>query len=100
VLSVGPGARQFSPFKDVHVGKRPPVGNIHYQQLPGYRLEVKTAGSGVSSQPNCGALALVVREFLISLGWNSASETCALESIEEMDDYDFVSTAFGRLGGS
>src|SRR5271163_524130 len=87
MLSVGLGARQFSPSKDLPVGKSLHVGNIHYRQLPGYRLEVKTAGSGVSSQPSCAALPLVVREFLI-LGWNSASETCALESSEEMDDYD------------
>jgi hypothetical protein len=46
------------------------VGNIHYRHLPGYRLEVKTAGSGVSSQSSCAALPLVVGEFLIFLGWN------------------------------
>ena len=65
MLSVGPGARQFSPSKDLPIGKSPHVGNIHYRQLPGYRLEVKTAGSGVSSQPSCAALPLVVGEFLI-----------------------------------
>jgi hypothetical protein len=46
VLPVGPGARQFSPSKDLPVGKSPRVGNIYYRQLPGYRLEVKTAPSG------------------------------------------------------
>ena len=65
MLSVGPGARHCSPSKDLPVGKSLHVGNIHYRQLPGYRLEVKTAGSGVSSEPSCAALPLVVGEFLI-----------------------------------
>jgi hypothetical protein len=65
MLSIGPGARQFSPSKDLPVGKSPHVGNIHYRHLPGYRLEVKTAGSGVSSQAELRSSALAVREFLI-----------------------------------
>ena len=46
MLSVGPGARQFSPSQDLPLGKSPHVGNIHYRQMPGYRLEAKTAGGG------------------------------------------------------
>jgi hypothetical protein len=54
VLPVGAGTRQFSPSKNLPIGKRGHhVGNIHYRHLRGYRLEVKTAGSGVSSQSSC-----------------------------------------------
>jgi hypothetical protein len=63
VLPVGPGARQFSPSKDLPVGKSPRVGNIYYRQLPGYPLEVKTAPSG-KALSRVAALPLVVREFL------------------------------------
>ena len=45
MLSVGPGARQFSPSQDLPLGKSPNVGNVHYRHLPGYRLEIKTADS-------------------------------------------------------
>ena len=58
MLSVGPGARHCSPSEDLPVGKSPHVGNIHYRQLPGYRLEVKTAGSGVSSRAELRSSAL------------------------------------------
>ena len=68
------------------------VGNIHYRQLPGYRLEVKTAGSGVSSEPSCAALPLVVGEFLIFLGWNG-TETGHLE-VQRMP----AGKEFGRIG--
>jgi hypothetical protein len=64
VLSVGPGARQFSPSQDLPVGESPPVGNLHYRHRPGYRLEVKTAGSAVSGSGRVAQLCLVVREFL------------------------------------
>jgi hypothetical protein len=78
MLSVGPGARHCSPSKDLPVGKSLHVGNIHYRQLPGYQLEVKTAGGGVSSEPSCAALPLVVGEFLIF--WDGiAGETGHLE---------------------
>jgi hypothetical protein len=64
VLSVGPGARQFSPSQDLPVGESPPVGNLDYRHRPGYRLEVKTAGSAVSGSGRVAQLCLVVREFL------------------------------------
>jgi hypothetical protein len=70
VLSVGPGARQFSPSKDLPVRKSLCVGNLHYRQPPGYQLEVKTAGSGASSRAELRSSALGVREFLIFLGWD------------------------------
>jgi hypothetical protein len=74
VLSVGPGARQFSSSKDLPIGKSPHVGNIHYRHLPGYRLEVKTAGSGASSRAELRSSALGVREFLIFLGWDGQGD--------------------------
>jgi hypothetical protein len=44
MLSVGPGARQFSPSEGIPIGNKPHFGNVHYRQPPGYRLEIKTSG--------------------------------------------------------
>jgi hypothetical protein len=44
--------------------KSPCVGNIHYRHLPGYRLEVKTVGSGASSRAELRSSALASVNFL------------------------------------
>ena len=60
--------------KPIHREESHHVGNIHYRHLPGYRLEVKTAGSGASSRAELRNSALGVREFLIFLGWNGQGD--------------------------
>jgi hypothetical protein len=74
--------------------KSPCVGNIHYRHLPGYRLEVKTAGSGASSRAELRSSALGVREFLILLGWE-AKETGHSE-VQRM----LGGEEFGRVGAA
>jgi hypothetical protein len=92
VLSVGPGARQFSPSQDLPLGKSPHVGNIHYRHLPGYQLGVKTAGSGEALKGN-------------SLSWITPGNVDVtflplgrrVESIEEKISMIVGSTGFGRV---
>ena len=59
MLSVGPGARHCLPSKDLPVGKSLHVGNIHYRQLPGYRL-----GSN-------GSLEVAIRSSCTAVPWSS-----------------------------
>jgi hypothetical protein len=49
--------------------KSPHVGNLHYRHQPGYRLEVKTAGSAVSVQAKLRSSAWWSVNFSF-LGWN------------------------------
>jgi hypothetical protein len=74
--------------------KSPCFGNIHYRHLPGYRLEVKTAGSGAISRAELRSSALGVREFLIFLGWE-AKETGHSEVRRMLGGEEF-----GRVGAA
>ena len=75
--------------------KSPHVGNIHYRHLPGYRLEVKTAGSGASSRAELRNSALGVREFLIFWGWNGQGDRPLGSAVDAR--WERIRTSGGRF---
>ena len=45
MLSVGPGARRFSPSQNIHIKSEPHlIGNVHYRQHPLNELPIKIGG--------------------------------------------------------